>query len=857
MNNFTVRRNKKTNSILILIVVFATIFGGLLTVFLYQLMIRLKAADQVAESMLISLPQFEIPFFIHLSGLNIYLFTPTALVTAISLILSPIFIASWVMWEVRVDGDKIHYRSLTRKRTYTFSDIRRIDRVRTNSRHIPVYKTRFYSNDDKILFSVMDSYVGCDSFMDRLAARNVEGVQTVQAEQNVQTQQGAQTEVSPAQEAAASSEAHFIVRPNKKNRIIMTLAATLLLLILIYFFLSIYFGALSFEGEPRSLVGLILLTVLFVFCEIGAIYEISRKLTVEAGNIHEKSLFHNRTLAFDDIKTVSMDKEAKKLYLYSEDKRVFIDVKTDDICYDLFIDWLAARNIEVERDNRPEMSQEVETARKRLLKIQILLSAAAFVLFLAVVMCADFMPLLFFASTGREVVQMILLSYEVALYGSFAVLFALWVGDMCIIISLSRIENPSKKGRIYYVAGFNAVIAVAAVLALIYSQGDVLMPLLVFFVASTAFMVAESGFTYVGDGVAIWDGDDSVTWRAMAMGGVYALIAALIFFMPFSEGRVIIHRVKNDLAAIESGELLEGIMSFSAEEMAGGMEYTKEPYWNEGGLKPLYGFPNNPVMVYSVHERRPKFPQSLGPSALREMLPPEALGRNVGHRFRVRYTPYSYIVIDVVIDDTPMSRHIDDVATEIGEIVEFDGIEWRVLDLQDGKMLLISKYILETRAFQDPELSRVPATWETSSLREYLNSDLYNCLTPEVRDRIAETTTVNNHNPWYEPVKYGDTVDKLFLLSLDEVTRYFDDSGQFVDSQGQNVIDDQNNEARTATRFVRTSVPLSNLGWWLRTSGSSDQSALVIGSDGSIRGNGALIYNDWGVRPALWLYLFE
>ena len=49
-------------------------------------------------------------------------------------------------------------------------------------------------------------------------------------------------------------------------------------------------------------------------------------------------------------------------------------------------------------------------------------------------------------------------------------------------------------------------------------------------------------------------------------------------------------------------------------------------------------------------------------------------------------------------------------------------VEWRVLEIKDGKALVISEYLLEPKAY-NIELSDV--TWENSSLRKWLNGDFY------------------------------------------------------------------------------------------------------------------------------------
>jgi hypothetical protein len=85
----------------------------------------------------------------------------------------------------------------------------------------------------------------------------------------------------------------------------------------------------------------------------------------------------------------------------------------------------------------------------------------------------------------------------------------------------------------------------------------------------------------------------------------------------------------------------------------------------------------------------------------------------------------------------------------------------------------------------------------------------------------------------------NDTDDYIFLLSLEEVVRYFGDSGQLANgpSENRNAIDDQYNEARIAYDFGGW--------WWLRSPGGGD-----------IGVSGTRVDDDYhGVRPALWINL--
>ena len=93
-------------------------------------------------------------------------------------------------------------------------------------------------------------------------------------------------------------------------------------------------------------------------------------------------------------------------------------------------------------------------------------------------------------------------------------------------------------------------------------------------------------------------------------------------------------------------------------------------------------------------------------------------------------------------------------------------IEWVVLDRQEDRALLLSKYALDAKPFHEVEDRNV--TWAECTLRAWLNGDFYNsAFSDEERARIVQVTNATANAP--------DTQDCVFLLSLDELNAYFPD----------------------------------------------------------------------------------
>jgi hypothetical protein len=190
-------------------------------------------------------------------------------------------------------------------------------------------------------------------------------------------------------------------------------------------------------------------------------------------------------------------------------------------------------------------------------------------------------------------------------------------------------------------------------------------------------------------------------------------------------------------------------------------------------------------------------------------------------------------------------------APSVGGIIKVADIDWRVLDVQGNKALLISEKILEMRPYI---VDCTATTWEQCTLREYLNNEFYNKL-GAAKSAVAETHNYNPDNPWYGTSGGNTTQDKVFLLSLDEVCRYFGDSTANLRRKGSTgsdyFIGDGNNAAREARDGSGTAC-----WWWLRSPGGFSGGAALVDDDGGVHVGGYIVdISVGGVRPAFWLNL--
>lgn len=201
-----------------------------------------------------------------------------------------------------------------------------------------------------------------------------------------------------------------------------------------------------------------------------------------------------------------------------------------------------------------------------------------------------------------------------------------------------------------------------------------------------------------------------------------------------------------------------------------------------------------------------------------------------------------------------------------GDKIEFGTYEWRVLDMEDSAALIITEDIVELRAYHNKSGD---ITWADCELRKYLNGEFFNNFTEKDKIKIIPTAVVNCDNPWFGTIGGDDTIDKIFLLSIEEVVcKYFGDSSENLRIPNGKykywfTRKDTNN-------FRRISAYLGHVWWWwLRSPGRKQVKAAYVHGDGNIgiQGNSALqcnlsgvyhpVNNDvrGGVRPALWMKL--
>lgn len=171
-------------------------------------------------------------------------------------------------------------------------------------------------------------------------------------------------------------------------------------------------------------------------------------------------------------------------------------------------------------------------------------------------------------------------------------------------------------------------------------------------------------------------------------------------------------------------------------------------------------------------------------------------------------------------------------------------IEWLVLDRQEDKILVISKYALDCQPY-NKEFEGV--TWENCTLRKWLNDDFLNAAFSKEEQAMIPTVTVSaDKNPKCSTDPGNDTQDQVFLLSISEAEEYF--------------ASDNTRQCAPTDYAVANGAGVAGNGnwdWWLRSPGGDQNFAVSVNYDSGFCDDLGLIVNcgNIAVRPALWIDL--
>ncbi len=201
-------------------------------------------------------------------------------------------------------------------------------------------------------------------------------------------------------------------------------------------------------------------------------------------------------------------------------------------------------------------------------------------------------------------------------------------------------------------------------------------------------------------------------------------------------------------------------------------------------------------------------------------------------------------------------------------------IKWRVLSVEGDEAFLLADKNLDYQKYIDTETS---VTWDTSRMRSWLNgygaeankdgkdySDdnfLNHAFSADEQSAIQTANVVNNDNPVFGTEGGNDTIDKVYLLSIDEVTNVeygFASSGydHAESRRAKNTAFTKGKGAWTSSgAYDGYGEEAGNGDWWLRSPGYDSDFVSKVSTVGNANPNGNYVHANIAVRPAMHLNL--
>ena len=257
-----------------------------------------------------------------------------------------------------------------------------------------------------------------------------------------------------------------------------------------------------------------------------------------------------------------------------------------------------------------------------------------------------------------------------------------------------------------------------------------------------------------------------------------------------------------------------------------GLPVTREA-WDDGVLTQVteYDSFGNPVTLWSVDSQGERT---------------AAVSYDNQYDSQGRLTARNWQEEDLKIRET-YTYHPDKTCADLvtGDLVRFgsflqegrepEPITWIVLEAREDRLLVVSRYALDSLPYHDREGA---VTWETSSLRQWLNGEFFETAFTEP-EKTAITTAAQ-----------AEGEDPVTLLQLDQAEHYFPTNFSRICRATEYAV----------KRNAYVNQDTGGSWWWLRDMGDTDRKALSILSDGRTDRAGDRAYGYRGVvRPALWI----
>ncbi len=189
-----------------------------------------------------------------------------------------------------------------------------------------------------------------------------------------------------------------------------------------------------------------------------------------------------------------------------------------------------------------------------------------------------------------------------------------------------------------------------------------------------------------------------------------------------------------------------------------------------------------------------------------------------------------------------------------------EAIEWIVVDIEDNKALLLTKYIIDNKPFNESDIEDV--TWENSTIRKWLNDDLYKTAFSESEKSLICPVINQTDCILMNGIYYIETEDKVFLFSNDDLKEYYD--YEKYNYTSMNDINDTYTYGEAVAGIGTEYACAQGLdvvlhdgysSWWLRSDAANTEYdyTKIVDHEGYVRDHGYDSNNSDGIRPAIWI----
>lgn len=252
------------------------------------------------------------------------------------------------------------------------------------------------------------------------------------------------------------------------------------------------------------------------------------------------------------------------------------------------------------------------------------------------------------------------------------------------------------------------------------------------------------------------------------------------------------------------------------------------------------------------------------------------------------------VLSDEIRKTKQISKYSNETTVDSADVISFglypnydisgiidEPLKWVVIDKQNGKALIMTKDIIDYQLFSDSD----DIEWKDTRIRKWLNEDFINkAFSDDEKNKILDTKLNNNYKySWsklnsdsdtYEVYKAEDTIDKVFLLSTDEIIKYFYNNNYNINiadsscenknlstkptSYASNIKDNNYGTISISTNEKKWNY--GNSGWALRSMSkliNNEYESGALGLDEVMSsgrvGTSRVLNHYYGIRPAMWV----